>query len=283
MNATPPDQQIAALQRQVDQLQAENRELRAAHAMLRSILDAAPSVIYLKDDAGTYLFANRRYTDLFQMSPEQIVGQTDHDFLPPAVAEGFVANDREVLERRESIEREEFAETPLGRRTYFSIKFPLETTSGTGVAGISTDITERKALEERQVQLQADLIRLQETALAELSTPIIPVTERILVMPLVGAVDSRRATDMLERMLGEVAQRRATTLIIDITGVPIVDTQVAGIFIKAAQAVKLLGVEVVLTGIRPEVAQTLVSLGFNLAIPTYSDLQSAVTTLLRRA
>jgi rsbT co-antagonist protein RsbR len=282
MDQTFPNQQFAELQGQIVQLQLEREQLKGSYAMLRAILDAAPSVIYLKDADGKYLFINKRYTDLFEMTSEQIIGRTDADFLPAEMASAVQANDREVLAQQQSIEREEVVATAQGVNTYASLKFPLETNVGRAVAGISTDITERKALEARQIQLQENIIHLQETALAELSTPIIPVTEEILVMPLVGSLDSRRASDMLERMLQRVSEHRAKTMIIDITGVPIVDTQVAGIFMTAAQAVRLLGVDVVMTGIRPEVAQTLVALGFNLNIPTYSDLQSAITMLLSR-
>jgi rsbT co-antagonist protein RsbR len=283
MDQTSPNHQLSELQGQIAQIQLEHELLKGSYAMLRAILDAAPSVIYLKDADGKYLFINKRYTDLFEMVSEQIIGKTDADFLPAEMANAVQANDREVLAQQQSIEREEIVATAQGINTYSSLKFPLETNVGRAVAGISTDITERKALEARQLQLQEDIIQLQETALAELSTPIIPVTEDILVMPLVGSLDSRRASDMLERMLQRVSQHRAKTIIIDITGVPIVDTQVAGIFMTAAQAVRLLGVDVVMTGIRPEVAQTLVTLGFNLNIPTYSDLQSAITMLLNRA
>jgi rsbT co-antagonist protein RsbR len=279
---TPPAEQIASLQRQVAQLQAENQRLADEQRTLRAILDAAPSVIYLKDAAGVYKFVNQRYSNLFKLAPEQIVGKTDYDFLPAEIADGFRVNDREVSDQRRQVEREEPVQTPQGLRTYFSVKFPLDMGGDINVAGISTDITERKELEQRQKQLQEQVIYMQEMALAELSTPIIPITQDILVMPLVGALDSRRAADMLDRMLHRVSEERAKVMILDITGVPIVDTQVAQIFITAAQAVKLLGVDVVMTGIRPEVAQTLVSLGFNLTIPTYSDLQSAISTLLRR-
>jgi rsbT co-antagonist protein RsbR len=98
-----------------------------------------------------------------------------------------------------------------------------------------------------------------------------------MVMPLVGAVDSQRAQQVLSALLEGIAGSRARVAILDITGVAVVDTQVANALIRAAQAVKLLGAQVVLTGIRPEVAQTLVGLGADLSgIITRSSLQSGI-------
>jgi rsbT co-antagonist protein RsbR len=141
------------------------------------------------------------------------------------------------------------------------------------------NITERKRAEAmlRQSQEQEEMIRAQQAVLAELSTPLIPINDRVMVMPLVGTVDSRRAQQVLETLLEGVAASRAQVAILDITGVPVVDTQVANALVRAAQAVKLLGAQVMLTGIRPEVAQTLVGLGADLAsIVTRSSLQSGI-------
>jgi anti-anti-sigma factor len=117
--------------------------------------------------------------------------------------------------------------------------------------------------------------------LAELSTPLIPISDQVMVMPLIGALDSRRAQQVLETLLHGIAERGAQVAILDITGVSVVDTHVAKALIQAAQAVSLLGAKVVLTGIRPEVAQTLVGLGVDLrGIVTHSTLQSAISFAL---
>jgi rsbT co-antagonist protein RsbR len=141
------------------------------------------------------------------------------------------------------------------------------------------NITERKRAETvlRQSALQEEKIQAQAAVLAELSTPLIPLNNQVMVMPLIGAVDSRRAQQVLETLLQGIASSGAQIAILDITGVPVVDTQVANALIHAAQAVKLLGAQVVLTGIRPEVAQTLVGLGADLgSIITRGSLQSGI-------
>ncbi|KAB8140372.1 PAS domain-containing protein [Chloroflexia bacterium SDU3-3] len=148
--------------------------------------------------------------------------------------------------------------------------------------GAIQDVTQRKHEEEERVQLQQQVIEAQQHALRELSTPVIPVSEDVLVMPLVGSIDSQRAQMVMESLLDGVGNNHARTVILDITGVPVVDTQVAGAILRAAQAVKLLGAEIVLTGIRPEVAQTLVTLGADFqALVTLSSLQNGIAYALR--
>ncbi len=126
-------------------------------------------------------------------------------------------------------------------------------------------------------RLQSEMLRLQAQTLDALSTPLIPVSDKIMVMPLIGSIDSRRAQYIIDTLMQGVARQRVEWAIIDITGVPIVDTQVAATLIQVTQAVRLLGTTAVLTGIRPEIAQTLVSLGVNLdGITTYRNLQQGI-------
>ncbi|HEY0737449.1 MAG TPA: substrate-binding domain-containing protein, partial [Herpetosiphonaceae bacterium] len=146
--------------------------------------------------------------------------------------------------------------------------------------GVLQDAIERG---EALAQARQQIILSQQAALRELSTPLIPLSDEVLIMPLIGMIDALRAQQILEMLLQGVADRRAKTVIMDITGVQIVDTHVANALIQAAQAVRLLGAVVVLTGIRPEVAQTLVGLGVDLrTIVTYSSLQSGIANTLRR-
>jgi len=131
------------------------------------------------------------------------------------------------------------------------------------------DITARKQDEA--------LIRLQEASLVALSTPLIPLSDKVLVMPLIGSVDGRRAAQVLDTLLDGVSFRGANVVILDVTGVSVIDTQVADTLVRAARAVGLLGASVILTGVRPEVAQTLITLGVDLTgIVTCGTLQSGI-------
>jgi rsbT co-antagonist protein RsbR len=124
---------------------------------------------------------------------------------------------------------------------------------------------------ERMIQAQALQIR-------ELSTPLIPLHAGILALPLVGTIDSYRATQIMESLLEGIAEQQADVVIIDITGVPVVDTGVGNHLLQAAQAAKLLGAQVILVGISTEVAQTMVQLGINLTqIVTLATLEAGIS------
>lgn len=138
--------------------------------------------------------------------------------------------------------------------------------------------------QEEKVRLQEQALQMQATLIADLSTPLIPITERVVLMPLIGQMDSMRAQRVIETLLTGVAQHQAEIAILDITGLPIVDTGVANILIQSARAVKLLGTSVFITGIRPEVAQTLVGLGIDLGdVGVRGSLQSAIIDAIEQS
>ncbi|AZB41383.1 STAS domain-containing protein [Bacillus sp. FJAT-42376] len=124
-------------------------------------------------------------------------------------------------------------------------------------------------------------VSLQKIALQELSAPLIPVFEHITVMPLVGTIDTERAKRIMENLLDGVVKHRSQVVLIDITGVPVVDTMVAHHIIQASEAVRLVGAKCLLVGIRPEIAQTIVNLGINLSqITTKNSLQKGIEAAL---
>ncbi|GAA0452587.1 STAS domain-containing protein [Alkalibacillus silvisoli] len=127
-----------------------------------------------------------------------------------------------------------------------------------------------------------NIISLQKLALEELSAPLIPVMDEVTVMPLVGTIDTDRAKLIMENLLNGVVKNRTDVVLIDITGVPVVDTMVAHHIIQAAEAVRLLGATCILVGIRPEIAQTIVNLGIDLSqFPTKSSLKKGFETALQ--
>lgn len=124
-------------------------------------------------------------------------------------------------------------------------------------------------------------VSLQKIALQELSASLIPVFDKVSVMPLVGTIDTERARLIMENLLEGVVKHRAEVILLDITGVPVVDTMVAHHIIQAADAVRLVGAKCMLVGIRPEIAQTIVTLGINLnEFTTTSTLQRGVEQAL---
>jgi anti-anti-sigma regulatory factor/PAS domain-containing protein len=256
-------------------------------ATLEATFDAIDDSIVIVDETGQIQSYNQRFIDLWQMplhvfdsrkadhvlrellphlrEPEQLLATLRHiDAVPHATHKA-------TLDVRD------------GRMIAWYTQ-PLMV--GGAVAGRIwgfRDATAQLRAEHERLEIQEAVIAAQAAALAELSTPLIPIAAGVVAMPLIGNVDSRRAQQVIETLLSGVAETRATTVILDITGVPLVDTQVASALLRAAQAVKLLGATVTLTGIRPEVAQTLVGLGVDLSgIITRGTLQTAIAEALDR-
>lgn len=153
-------------------------------------------------------------------------------------------------------------------------------TERTAELGSALQDAQRRAAEKSHL---LEEIAQQREMIRELSVPILPVSRDTLVMPLVGAFDTVRLMEIQEQALGKIETTRARYLLLDITGVPIVDTQVAKGLLNVVQATRLLGAQTILVGVRPEVAQSVVGLGLDLSsIETYNDLQSALGRTGRR-
>ncbi|MBL9008770.1 MAG: AAA family ATPase [Myxococcales bacterium] len=139
------------------------------------------------------------------------------------------------------------------------------------------ELIERERIERERANLQEEVIRIQSTRLAEIAAPLIPITDQIMVLPLIGTMDTDRAQQVIHTVLNGAQQQRARVVIIDITGMKHVDTNIAGMLLNAASALRLLGTQAILTGIRAEIAQTLISLGIDLGgIVTRATLQSGI-------
>ncbi len=261
-----------------EQLQAEER-LRASEQQQRAILQALPDLFFFLSRDGVFLQYKADSNDQLALPPEFFLGRHVADVLPPELAE-LTLSHITVLQQTGQPQRYEYQMVIEGDRRDYEARM---TASGDNVLVIVRDITEqRRAERERQtLALQEQVIEAQQAILRELSTPLLPIADRVVALPLIGAIDSARAQQMIETLLDGVSRYRATVAIIDITGVKVVDTHVAGTIIRAAQAVGLLGAQVVLTGINPEVAQTLVAIGADLSkIVTKATLQEGVTFVL---
>ena len=161
------------------------------------------------------------------------------------------------------------------------------------LVGFISDVGVRKLEQDRAyaeltrqvelVQQQRETLELQTQAILELSTPVIQVWDDILVLPLIGTIDTARAQQIMENLLEAVVTARAAVVIIDITGVPMVDTKVAHHLLNTIDATRLLGAEAVVTGVSPHNAQTLVRLGVDLSrVATRSTLQSGLELAFAR-
>jgi len=149
------------------------------------------------------------------------------------------------------------------------------------------NLTAYKQAEVERVKLQEKIIKAQQQAIQDLSTPVIPVLDTsqggIIIMPLVGSIDSARAREIMRSLLAGISSHKAKIVIVDITGVPLIDTGVAAYLTKAIQAAHLKGAQTIVTGISEAVAETIVDLGINWSeITTLSDLQGGLMVALNQ-
>ena len=149
----------------------------------------------------------------------------------------------------------------------------------------ATQLLDRLGLFTTQVAIKSreETIARQQTEMLELSTPVVKLWDGILALPLIGTLDSERTQVVMETLLQEIVNSGAGVAIIDITGVPTVDTLVAQHLIKTVAAARLMGAECIISGIRPQIAATIVHLGVNLGdISTKATLADAFAMSLRR-
>ncbi len=278
-----------------DQIRAEEA-LRESQRRLDSLIRNLPGIAYRVKRAE-----RRWIAEFLSEGTINVTGYPANDFIETdqqrprrRFPDLIVADDREAV--RESIhsalaQQRQYEVMYRIRHANGCIRWLWERGSGVfddqgrllAIEGFISDVTaEQQAAEERQA-LNERIIAAQQAALRELSTPIVPISQGVIAMPLIGSIDSMRAQQIIETLLEGVNTTGAHIVILDVTGVPVVDTQVANALLRSAQAVRLLGAEVLLTGIRPEVAQTIVGLGLDLShIRTMASLQDGIIYALSR-
>jgi rsbT co-antagonist protein RsbR len=150
---------------------------------------------------------------------------------------------------------------------------------------VATELVDSLGLYTTEVFLKTktDIIRRQQEEMLELSTPVVKLWQGILAVPVIGTLDSERTQVVMETLLEDIVQANAKVAIIDITGVPTVDTLVAQHLLKTVTATRLLGADCIISGIRPQIAQTIVHLGINLRdVTTKATLFDAFALALQR-
>ena len=274
--------EIAALQQELASVHEQNKQLANESQTFRGLVENAPDAISLVDMQGRTTYANAAH--------KYLSGYGDAAEGMPYTAFFFPEDTAQIDRAGHQAFEQGLWVGPLRWRHREGHGLPIYVSlflrrdqrgAALGYAMITRDMTAQAQAERERLELREQIIEAQDATLRELSTPLIPLADEVVAMPLIGSIDTRRAQQIVETLLEGVASQRASMAIIDITGVPIVDTQVASALLRAAQAVKLLGAKVVLTGIRPEVAQTLVGLGLDLSgIVTLASLQSGIAYAL---
>ncbi|HMY16832.1 MAG TPA: STAS domain-containing protein [Polyangium sp.] len=294
---------IAALEAQLVERDRENAALRAEAATLRGVIEQAPIGVYAIDTSGREIACSPETRKVLDGMPLQEnaaewldrVGTFQADKVTPWPMEdlpimralrGETTRGAELFVRNASFPDGVWYETyaaPLHSKIDDSI---------TGAVVSFIDCRQRKFLEE-EANLQnksllaseadkLEIITRLRTAVEQLSTPILELWEDVLALPVIGIVDSRRSAEMMERLLHEIVQKQSRFVIIDLTGVEVIDTSTADHFMKLVKAVGLIGAQCVLTGIRPAVAQTLVDLDVSFGqLETLRNLRHGLRYCLR--
>jgi rsbT co-antagonist protein RsbR len=150
------------------------------------------------------------------------------------------------------------------------------------VVGVSLDVTD-VTRKEQELRDRIEMIEKQAKVIRDLSTPIIEVWDGVVTLPMVGIVDSTRAAELMSNLLDEIVRKKAHYAVLDLTGVEMVDTKTAQYLLEIVRAIRLLGAEGIITGIRPTVAQTMVALGLDLSsIITLADLRAGLKLCMQR-
>lgn len=265
---------FAKITRDLTARRAKDDELRRATSYARALIETARVAVLAVSANGEITDANTAAEGLLGRSREQLVG-TDFSscFAAPTAA-------RSNWER--VFEKERISGYPLDVLRADGSTAPTLVDGGVyrdeggvtlGACMILNDVTAQK-LAERRIQQQSE-------ELLELSTPVMQIWEGIVVVPLIGSLDSQRTQLFMERLLQRIVETNSPMALVDIMGVPTIDTQTAQHLIETISAVRMLGAQVVLTGVRPVIAQTLVHLGIDLSgIQTRSSLSAGLKVAL---
>lgn len=279
-------EELTGARSRIAELEALTEEALLDQRLLRVLLENASDRVYFKDAESRFIRVSRSTAEMFgQSDPAAIVGKTDFDFFTEEHARPAFEDEQEVMRTGQPILKEEKETWIDGQETWAStVKMPLHDEEGkiVGTFGFSRDITEQKRIEAESARLQKEVLDAQQRAIQELSTPVIPVLERVIVMPLVGSIDTLRARDIMRKLLGGIRVHQARVVILDITGVPVVDSGVAAHLNKTIQAARLKGARTIVVGISDAVAETIVDLGLDWSgIETLSDLQTGLRAALQ--
>lgn len=230
-----------------------------SHKIFRGILDNLPFIVGVIDKSGVIRLGEGKGHESLGVKEGQFVGMNVFE---------LYANEPPVLAAmKRALEGESYHFMNQLNGMHFSNWFlPVRDEKGEveSLITVSLDISESKRVEQ-ELLAQIELIEGQKMVIRSLATPIIQVWDGVLTMPLVGVVDSMRASDVMSSLLAEVVRTRARYALLDVTGVEVMDTATAGHILRLIQAIRLLGAEGIVTGVRPVIAQTMVSIGVDMA------------------
>ncbi len=269
-------------------LEQRTAAVQARERRYRTLIDTIPYGIQENNAEGIITMTNTAFDEMYGYEENEIIGSAIWDALPTEEAREELRQHFAYLVKEQPPLEPYEAQPTRKDGSLFDIRVVWNYTRDEngevdGFITVVSDITEQKRAEEERERLQQEVIEAQREALKELSTPVIPVMERILVMPLVGSIDTLRARDIMRTLLEGISEHRAKFVILDVTGVPVMDTGVVSHINKTIQAARLKGAQTIVTGISDAVAEAVVDLGIDWgAVETLSDLRTGLTVALDR-
>ena len=249
----------------------ESRQRNAEYEGMLEAINRSQAVIEF-DLQGTVLNANDNFLKIFGYRLDEVVGKHHRMFCEPGYAE---STDYAEFWRR------------LGTGEYDADEFKRVDKNGSEIwlQASYNPIMDADGKPVKVVKFASDItteVQKRSLALLEMSTPVTKIWDGVLFAPIVGIVDSKRSVDIMNKALSSIADTRASTLLLDISGVAVVDTAVANHLIKIARAAVLMGCKTIISGISPAIAQTIAELGIDLgAIQTTSTIESALRDSIR--
>jgi PAS domain S-box-containing protein len=250
-------------------------ELRQAQALFSAVAEM-PVTVWAMEPDGTCTLSVGKGLRHFGLQSGALVGKNLFDV--------YAKNPQTLDHLRRALQGEHIAsETRIGDMTWFSTLLPVRDRLDqkvTQVYGVAENVTERSNA-QRHIEEQLKIIKDQQEAIAALTSPIIEVWQGVLVVPLIGSLDGDRAARLLEHLLAEVVGRQSRAVILDLTGTSVADPSTAQHLFDIMRSVRLLGAEGLVSGIRPNVAKTLVELDVaSTAWKTFPTLAEALRRLL---
>jgi PAS domain S-box-containing protein len=255
----------------------KEKELRGA-SYARSLIEASLDPLVTIGADGKLTDVNKATEQVTGVSRKRLIGTDFSNYFtePDKAREGY----RKVFSEGSVTDYPLTIRHTSGRTKdvlYNAAVYKDETGKVKGAFAAARDITALKKAAEEVSTKQTEIIQRQAQEILEISTPVMQVWEGVLVAPLIGTLDSQRTQQFMERLLQRIVATNSPMALVDVTGVPTIDTQTAKHLIDTISAVRLLGAQVILTGIRPAIAQALVHLGVDLSgITTRSSLSGGL-------
>lgn len=279
-----PHPSFADLRARIEELEAENAALRRTRALLQGIADHAPAVVYIKDRRGRFVHSNGLHAQLLGLPPAEVVGKREADLLPAEAAAEIDRVAAEIFASGTSRSTVFELELKGGPRVFLELMFPIRDERGEIIAlgGIANDITENRRAEEKNAALQAEVIEAQRRVIRELSAPLLPLADGVVVLPLVGTILIDRAEQISRLVLERVHATRIHTILFDVSGMPDCDDAAVVEFARLLRSLRLLGTKTMLTGIGPALAKRLLPGADMLReVEIFSTVQAGVARVLQ--